>query len=147
MTKVRYTKANPTIPNLKKANPLDAGFDLAANEAITIQPNETKLVNTGIKAIIPEGYVGLVCSRSGLALKKQVFVLNSPGIVDAFYKGDYSCIITNLGKEPFEIKIGDRIAQLVIIRLADVDMELVSEYEFTQIHSERGTGGFGSSGT
>ena len=119
-----------------------AGSDLCSSEDVKIYPGETKLIKTGINISIPTGYAGLVCSRSGLALKKDVFVLNSPGIIDSDYRGDVGVILHNGGQDLFTIKTGDRIAQLLIVKCEHFIFTEVKELNTT----DRGTGGFGSTG-
>ena len=121
----------------------DAAFDLRARGDGIIPPGTRKLVATGTEVAIPEGYVGLVCSRSGLAYKFGVFVLNAPGIVDPDYIGDVGVILENTGKEAFFFEEGDRIAQLLIMETPDVKFSK-SQKELTS--SVRGEDGFGSSG-
>lgn len=120
-----------------------AGADLKAIEDMTLAPGETKLVKTGISAAIPSGYVGLVCSRSGLALKNSVFVLNAPGIVDSDYRGGWGVILFNASDRNFTICKGDRVAQMVIMQTPKVFYHQVDSLDAT----DRGTGGFGSTGT
>lgn len=121
-----------------------AGMDLRANlsESITLLPGERRLIPTGLKIALPDGYEAQVRPRSGLALKHGITCLNSPGTIDADYRGEIGVILINLGQEPFEIKPGDRIAQLVVAPYSRV--------EWVQVHalpaSERGEGGFGSTG-
>lgn len=119
-----------------------AGADLRAIDAEVLKPGETKLVKTGISAAIPKGYAGLVCSRSGLALKSSVFVLNAPGIVDSDYRGQWGVILHNAGSENFYVNVGDRIAQMVIIQTPKVFFHQVESLDAT----DRGAGGFGSTG-
>ncbi len=121
-----------------------AGLDLKANleQAITIQPMERKLVGTGLFIALPQGYEAQVRSRSGLALKKGIIVLNAPGTVDADYRGEIGVILINLSNEAFEINDGDRIAQLVIAKHEQATWELVENLDETT----RGSGGFGSTG-
>lgn len=133
--------AEGNIP--KKQHQADAGFDLEANANIRIPVGSWTLVPTGTRLQIPEGYVGKVCSRSGLALKHGVAVLNAPGIVDAGYQGDVGVVLINHGVEPFEVKKGERIAQLLIEKLPEVSI-VGGEI---QSPSDRGEGGFGSTGT
>ena len=133
--------AEGNIP--KKQHQSDAGFDLEANADIRIPVGSWTLVPTGTRLQIPEGYVGKVCSRSGLALKHGVAVLNAPGIVDAGYQGDVGVVLINHGVEPFEVKSGDRIAQLLIEKLPEVTISSGN----IESGSERGEGGFGSTGT
>jgi dUTP pyrophosphatase len=119
-----------------------AGFDLHALTDVTLYPGERSLVKTGIAVQIPKGYVGMVCSRSGLALKHGVFVLNAPGIVDSDYRGDVGVILMNMGGYEYTVLSGDRIAQLVIAPIGKSVVMEVSELDDTQ----RGAGGFGSTG-
>ncbi len=121
-----------------------AGCDVCAflSEDIVLKPGERALVPTGIKMAIEEGYEVQVRPRSGLAAKNGVTVLNTPGTIDSDYRGEVKVILINLGKEPFTIKNGERIAQLVVKPVVCADFALVSELSRT----ERGSGGFGSTG-
>lgn len=121
-----------------------AGVDLRANieSAITIQPLERALIKTGLFLEIPEGYEAQVRPRSGLALKKGITVLNSPGTIDADYRGEVGVILVNLSNEAFVIEDGDRIAQMIFARFEQAQWEEVQELSTT----ERGEGGFGSTG-
>lgn len=119
-----------------------AGLDVCSKMSTSIQPNETKLIPTGLYVEIPEGYEIQVRPRSGLALKHSVTVLNSPGTIDSDYRGEISVILINHGKEEFKIEEGDRIAQLVLCRVEQIKWDpviLLSE-------STRSTSGFGSTG-
>ncbi len=142
--KLEFVKSVPTAVLPSMANADDAGFDLSSVEAVTILPGQTKIIDTGIAVAIPRGNVGMVCPRSGLAAKNNVTVLNAPGIIDSGYRGNIKVILTNQSEtDVFEVKVGMRIAQLVIVPLA-LDIELV---EVTSLDTtERGTGGLGSSG-
>lgn len=121
----------------------DAGLDLRAAEDAVLQPFERKLVACGIAMAIPQGYAGFVVPRSGLAAKHGISVVNAPGLIDSNYRGEIKAILINLDAEnPFVIKHGDRIAQLVIIETPPVRLSQVDELSET----DRGTGGFGSSG-
>ncbi len=121
----------------------DAGLDLRANEDIVLKPFERRLVSTGLAIAIPEGYAGFVQPRSGLALRKGLSMANTPGLVDAHYRGELKVCAVNLDSEiPIEIKKGERIAQLVIQKVPVVDLVEVDELDET----DRGAGGFGSSG-
>jgi len=124
---------------------LAAGADVrAANrEPIIIQPGESALIPTGIRLALPSGYEIQVRPRSGLALKKQITVLNTPGTIDADYRGEVGVILINHGKEPFEVTYGFRIAQLVLAQV--VQAEFVIEESLTA--TTRGEGGFGHTGT
>ena len=138
--KFRKLHADAQVPSY--ASEGDAGLDLRALEATVIKPGERALVKTGIAIELPEHTVGLVCSRSGLAYKKGVFVLNAPGIIDSGYRGDVGVILQNAGSEDFEVEAGDRIAQLVIQEFVTVKLVEVDEVSV----STRGEGGFGSTG-
>ena len=123
-----------------------AGMDLraavAADAPVTLEPGARALIPTGLQIALPTGYEGQVRPRSGLAAKHGVTVLNSPGTIDADYRGEVKGILVNLGQEPFVIQRGERIAQLVVARHAQVDWTEEAELEVT----ERGVGGFGSTG-
>ena len=126
------------------ATPLSAGLDLRANieSAVTLQPMERKLIPTGLYIALPEGYEAQVRPRSGLALKKGITVLNSPGTIDADYRGEICVILINLSAEPFIIEDGERIAQMVVARHEQAQWEQVEILNET----ERGAGGFGHTG-
>lgn len=119
----------------------DAGLDLRSVEHIALQPGIPQAVPTGLQVEIPPGFEGQVRPRSGLALKHGITVPNSPGTIDPGYRGEVKVILLNLGKEPFAIAPGDRIAQLVVARYEAV---VWAEAELND--SARGEGGFGSSG-
>lgn len=121
----------------------DAGLDLRSVEALTLKPFERALVPCGFALAIPEGYAGLVIPRSGLAAKHGITVVNAPGLIDSGYRGEVKVILMNLDPtEPFDIHVGDRIAQLMIVEAPPVAVRCVDELDDTQ----RGQGGFGSSG-
>lgn len=121
----------------------DAGADICANENIEIRSGKRALVKTGIKIAIPEGYVGLIHPRSGLALKQGLTVLNTPGTIDAGYRGEVGVILFNSEiSSTAIIRKGDRIAQLVIQKVEKAEFEVVDAL----IESSRGEGGFGSTG-
>ena len=126
------------------AHPGDAGCDLRSSHAATIEPGERLTVSTGISIAIPAGYVGLVHSRSGLAANHGVVVLNSPGTVDAGYRGEIRVTLLNTDKsKAFEVQPGDRIAQLLVQRVERahlIEVDILPE-------TERGQQGFGSTGT
>jgi dUTP pyrophosphatase len=130
------------LPNYQTEN--SAGVDLKANinEEIILSPFQRVLVPTGIKIALPEGYEAQVRPRSGLAFKNGVTVLNSPGTIDADYRGEIGVILVNLSNENFVIKDGERIAQLVITKYEKVRFEEVEVLNETT----RGEGGFGSTG-
>lgn len=124
---------------------LSAGMDLRANlpSSIVLQPGERTIVPTGLFIALPPGFEAQVRPRSGLAAKHGITVLNAPGTVDADYRGEIGVILINLGQEPFVVKDGERIAQLVVARHETVEWTLVDSLETT----DRGNGGFGHSGT
>lgn len=124
------------------ANPGDAGMDLRSAIGHKLYPGERALIPTGIKIALPYGTVGLVCPRSGIAVKKGITVLNSPGVVDSGYRGDVGVILFNSGEDPFVVQRGDRIAQLVVLPVLHPSLEFVESLDDT----ERGEGGFGSTG-
>lgn len=126
------------------ATPQSAGLDLRANltEPIILQPLERCLVPTGLRIALPQGYEAQVRPRSGLALKHGITLLNTPGTIDADYRGEIGVIMVNLSNEPFEIKPGERIAQLVIARFEQAEWEVVESLDETL----RGEGGFGHTG-
>lgn len=122
-----------------------AGMDLKANieEPITLAPLQRAMVPTGLYIALPEGTEAQVRPRSGLAAKHGVTVLNTPGTIDADYRGEIKVILVNLSNEPFTINPGERIAQMVVARYEKVEWDEVESLDET----ERGTGGFGSTGT
>lgn len=126
------------------ATALSAGVDLRANvsEPITLQPMQRVMVPTGLFIALPAGYEAQVRPRSGLALKKGITVLNSPGTIDADYRGEICIILINLSDEPFVINDGERIAQMVVARHEQAEWIEVEELSTT----ERGAGGFGHTG-
>ena len=126
------------------ATNLSAGMDLRANidEQIVLEPLQRALVPTGLYIALPEGYEAQVRPRSGLAIKKGITVLNSPGTVDADYRGEICVILVNLSSEPFVITDGERIAQMVIARHEQAEWVEVDSLDAT----ERGAGGFGHTG-
>ena len=122
----------------------DAGLDLRASESVVLKPLERRLVSTGLAIAIPEGYAGFVQPRSGLALRKGLSMANTPGLIDAHYRGELKVCTVNLDSQnDIVIERGERIAQLVIQKVPVVTLTEVDELDET----DRGTGGFGSSGT
>ena len=142
MTTIKFLRldAAATIP--QQAHPGDAGMDLVSIEAAEIAPGGRRLIHTGLAVEIPVGFEGQVRPRSGLALKNGVTVLNAPGTIDAGYRGEIGVVLANFGDAPFVVEPGMRIAQLVIAAVANVTVE-VSD---TLSSSERGAGGYGSTG-
>ena len=136
-------KSNNALPAYETKN--SAGMDLRAylpDGPVTLQPLQRALIPTGLYIEIPEGYEGQVRPRSGLAFKHGITVLNTPGTIDADYRGELKQILINLSDEPFVINNGDRIAQIVFARCEQAEMVEVEELSET----ERGAGGFGHTG-
>lgn len=126
------------------ATPQSAGMDLRANidEPITLHPMERRLIPTGLHIALPEGYEAQIRPRSGLALKHGLTVLNSPGTIDADYRGEIGVLLINLSQQNFVINDGERIAQMIIARHEQADFVVVEELDQT----ERGEGGYGHTG-
>ena len=126
------------------ATPLSAGMNVCANidEAVILRPLERAMIPTGLSIELPEGYEMQIRPRSGLAAKHGITVLNSPGTIDADYRGEIRVILVNLSNEEFRIEAGERIAQMVVARHEQVEWEMTEELA----ESERGEGGFGSTG-
>ena len=121
----------------------DAGVDLCSIEEVVLQPFGRALISTGISLAIPKGYGGFVLPRSGLAIKNGISLVNSPGLIDSNYRGEIKLIAINLDpNNSFTVQVGDRIAQLVIMRVEEIDFLEHDQLDDTQ----RGSGGFGSSG-
>lgn len=132
-------------PSPAYATPYSAGVDLKANiaEPVTLGSLERTMIPTGLFIQLPEGYEAQVRPRSGLAAKHGITVTNSPGTIDADYRGEVCVLLVNLSKDQFTIEPGERIAQMVIARHEHVEWEEVEQLD----ESSRGTGGFGSTGT
>jgi dUTP pyrophosphatase len=122
-----------------------SGMDLraAVKEKVVLNPGEIKLIPTGLAVAIPQGFEAQIRPRSGLALKHGIGMVNSPGTIDSDYRGEIRLVVVNWGPKPFEIKRGDRIAQMVVASVHKAEMIEVDNLESTQ----RGAGGFGHSGT
>jgi dUTP pyrophosphatase len=126
-----------------RAYPGDAGLDLYALEEATLAPGERASIGTGIAIEIPDGQAGLVLPRSGLAARHGIALVNAPGLIDAGYRGEIRALLLNTDrKQPFTVARGERIAQLVLVRIETPEVVEVDELAV----SERGAGGFGSSG-
>lgn len=125
-----------------KAHADDAAFDLRSRVDMDLPTGRSVLVPTGLFIELPPGYEAQVRPRSGLALKHNIMLTNSPGTIDAGYRGEVGIIILNMGSAPFPVKRGDRIAQMVVAKLPDVELEIAE----TLSETERGAGGFGSTG-
>lgn len=140
----RLTASTADIPLPSYATDGSAGMDIraAVEGDLVIPPGETVLVPTGFAIAVPPGYEAQVRPRSGLAIKHQVGILNSPGTIDSDYRGEVRIILTNFGKEPFRVGRGDRIAQMIIAPYARAEWEEQDALETTA----RGAGGFGHTG-
>lgn len=126
-----------------RAHAGDAGLDLYAADAATIAPGERASIGTGIAVEIPDGFAGLVLPRSGLAARHGIALVNAPGLIDSGYRGEVRVLLLNTDRlEPFDVRPGERIAQLVVTRVSDAEPVEVEALEA----SVRGEGGFGSSG-
>ena len=144
MTKILIKRLDPTVPVPSYAKAGDAGADLSTRIDFTINPGERMLVPTGISIALPNGYVALVHPRSGLAIKHGISMVNTPGTVDAGYRGELQVILINHDlTQPVSFKKGDRIAQLVIQKVERADFVEVIYLP----GSDRAAGGFGSTGS
>ena len=144
LSSIRVHRLAPDLPLPERASPGSAGVDLRAalENPRTLQPGERALIPTGLRLEIPHGFEAQVRPRSGLALRKGVTVLNSPGTIDSDYRGEVGVILINLSQEPVTFERGDRIAQLVVARVEDLPWEEATDLA----KSDRGECGFGSSG-
>lgn len=141
--RVEIKRLDEGLPLPRYAHEGDAGLDLYSAEDVTLGPFERALVPTGIAVAIPEGYAGFVQPRSGLAIKRGLSLVNTPGLIDAHYRGEIKAIAVNLDPStPISIARGEKIAQLVIQPVARVELAEVEELDETA----RGEGGFGSTG-
>lgn len=144
MLNVNVKRLDPTVELPAYAYEGDAGLDLRANEGVDIAPFERVLIPTGLAISIPDGYAGFVQPRSGMALKRGLTIANTPGLIDAHYRGELKVIAVNLdSQQTIHIERGERIAQLVIQQVPVVHLTEVDELDET----DRGSGGFGSSGS
>lgn len=136
------SKSNHALP--KYSTRYSAGMDLRANlnESVLLKPLERKLIPTGLFIELPEGYEAQIRPRSGLALKKGVTVLNTPGTIDADYRGEIGVILVNLSNENFLVEDGERICQMIVSKHETVNWQVVEKLE----ESDRGAGGFGHTG-
>jgi len=140
---IQILRLDPELPVPSYAHPGDAGADLFAREDVILAPGERRLVPTGLAIALPEGYVALVHPRSGLAHRNGLSIVNSPGTIDAGYRGEIQVCLVNLDPStPIELSRGDRIAQLVIQRFESAEFVEVAELP----DSVRGAGGYGSTG-
>lgn len=140
--KLKILALDPDLPPPSYAHPGDAGLDLRASEAVTLAPGQRQSVPTGVAVEIPDGHVGLVHPRSGLAARHGLAIVNAPGTIDAGYRGEIRVILVNLGTESVSLARGDRVAQLLIQRVERPEIVVVEALS----PSERGGGGLGSTG-
>ena len=139
---ISVVKLDRELPTPLRARPGDAGLDLFARAPVELAPGSRATVPTGLAIAIPESHAGLVVPRSGLAARDGVGVVNAPGLIDSGYRGELQVILINHGEEHVQVARGDRIAQLVIVPVVMAELEVVDTLPAT----ERGSGGFGSSG-
>jgi dUTP pyrophosphatase len=137
---IRLLNADAVPPARTRSG--DAGYDLRATERVSIPQEGRRLVGTGVAVALPEGVAGLVTPRSGLAIEHGLTLLNAPGLIDPNYRGEIKVILHNTSERRYTVEIGDRIAQLLLVPYWAPELEVVEELPAT----ERGAGGFGSSG-
>jgi len=139
-----FKRLDPDALLPERAHPGDAGFDLRSVVDVEVGPGERAMVPTGLAVAIPDGHAGLVLPRSGLASRHGLTIANAPGLIDAGYRGEVICAVVNLDRDtPVRIARGDRIAQLVVVSVPDLEAAWVDQLP----PSTRGEGGFGSTGT
>ncbi len=140
---LRFARLSDEARPPSRAHEQDAGFDLFAAEAHTLAPGERASVGTGIAVAVPEGHAGLVLPRSGLAHRHGIGLVNAPGLIDPGYRGEVRVLLLNTDRaEPFAVEVGNRVAQLVLVRSEAAEVEEAADLE----PSARGAGGFGSTG-
>lgn len=135
---IQLISPNGKVPSQKHAS--DIGYDISASEHVTLKSSEVTLVNTGIAINLPQQCAGFVLPRSGLSTKHKITLINSPGLIDPGYTGELLVPLINHGSKDYEIKAGDRIAQLVLVNTHGVDFKVVDSLPET----DRSSGGFGS---
>lgn len=140
--RIALKRLDPGLPIPSTSHPGDGGVDLFAAAGVSLEAGERTTVPTGIAVAIPEGYAGLVVPRSGMARRSGIGVVNAPGLVDAGYRGEIKVLLINHGRETLELRRGDRVAQLVVVPIAEQELVEVDELP----PSVRGEGGFGSTG-
>jgi dUTP pyrophosphatase len=145
MTKIKIKKLSNEVLTPKYETPGSSGMDIAAyiNEDVIINSGDKALIPTGFSLSIPQGYEVQIRPRSGLAIKKGITILNTPGTIDSDYRGEVKVVLINLSKDKFTVQNGERIAQMVVCPIIQVSIEEVKELSETN----RGIGGFGSTGT
>ena len=142
MIRLLVKRLDPSVALPAYTHDGDAGLDLPAAHDVTLEPNGRALVATGLAVAIPTGFAGLVLPRSGLARAQGVTVLNTPGLIDAGYRGELKILLVNHGEKTVTLRRGERVAQLVVQRVERAELVEVSELP----PSERAAGGFGSTG-
>lgn len=141
--RVRVRRLDPDLPLPSYARPGDAGLDLLSAEDVSLKPGERTAIPTGLAVEIPEGHAGFVHARSGRALREGLALVNAPGLIDSGYRGEIKVIVVNLDpSDVVHVRRGDKIAQLVVQPVVSVELEEAGDLEA----SERGAGGFGSTG-
>lgn len=140
--RLEIQRLDPSVQMPTYAHEGDAGLDLRSVEALVLGPGERRAVKTGLVIAVPMGWVGLVHPRSGLALRHGITLINTPGTIDAGYRGEVQVPMVNLGSEDFPIEVGDRIAQLLLQQVGLAQIVEVEGFDATG----RGAGGFGSTG-
>jgi dUTP pyrophosphatase len=144
VTELPFRRLRPEAALPSAHHPGDAGLDLRAAIDVIVEPGERVMIPTGVAVALPDGHAGLVLPRSGLAAKQGLTMANAPGLIDAGYRGEVICAAVNLDRdEPVKLQVGDRIAQLVVVALPDIQPMWADELP----GSARGAGGFGSTGT
>jgi len=138
---INYKNSGDVLHAPYRKYPKDAGYDLCANESILIEGSSHATVSTGLSINIPDGYCGMVLSRSGLASLRGLFVLNAPGIIDAGYSGEVKVVLGNMSWNSFQVVEGMRICQFMLVRVEDYTFLPGMVWE-----GDRGTNGFGSTG-
>jgi dUTP pyrophosphatase len=143
VTELPFQRLDDGMPLPERAHPGDAGLDLRSAVDVEVGPGERAMIRTGLAVAIPEGHAGLVLPRSGLASRHGLTMANAPGLIDAGYRGEVICAVVNLDREePVKVSRGDRIAQLVVVPVAELEPVWADELP----RSRRGDRGFGSSG-
>lgn len=141
--KVKIKRLDPELPLPRFAHPGDAGVDLFSRVDVSLAPGERQAIPTGIAISLPSGWAAFVQPRSGLAANHGITIVNTPGLIDSGYRGEIKVILLNTDREKnFQIKRGDKIAQMVVQQVAEIEWEEVDELDSTS----RGAGGFGSTG-
>lgn len=141
--KLPVTRLDDGLPLPAVAHPGDAGLDLYSAEDVSLEPGDRAAIGTGIAVAIPKGYAGFIHARSGRALKQGLALVNAPGLIDSGYRGEIKVIVINLArKHKIQIRRAEKIAQLVVQKVTPIELEEVDELT----PSERGEGGFGSTG-